>query len=577
MTTDSPLSSSPPTANIFFRPGDQARLDRLVRAVSEEASSVALVSDSDAVLDHYGRMLAEELRSTAKVAVEIYSPDSTDALMDRFNRILASMSVSEALKAQGSTAPARLLLVYDGRATGVREMQLLARLLKDFPGANTRVALLLHTHAEAGKKIDAFGKRMVRWDVQRPSPEEAQALLTTATAQGQGQEAQALLAYLGDQDEASRTMQETLRVLARADEALATPPPAFVAPNPSAASQTAAASTLAALTARAARPEPAFQEPAAAESPMQVDPALAAAALAAVQPKKRMPTILLVALVALAASAMLTIWQRLPDDSASETKAPAVVAGASPAAPPSASTAADAAPASGAPGASGASGAAGPAGAGPTPEPASPAGPASPMASTSPPASPSPSSAPSPASSVPQKGLVGPVPVPEDSDPAARLAAKVVPAAAPSPAPSASPKSVAASSAPAKSPGPSAAPAPSPTPAPAPAPAASVADRPATGNSLAEIKSIPAGFYVQHMSSGEREVVESFWRRNPSLRQARLVELTRIGADGPNFVLLSGPFSTINQARAFMNRPGLPKDMWVREASKIRPLLPPPR
>ncbi len=572
MTTDSPLSSSPPTANIFFRPGDQARLDRLVRAVSEEASSVALVSDSDAVLDHYGRMLAEELRSTAKVAVEIYSPDSTDALMDRFNRILASMSVSEALKAQGSTAPARLLLVYDGRATGVREMQLLARLLKDFPGANTRVALLLHAHAEAGKKIDAFGKRMVRWDVQRPSPEEAQALLTTATAQGQGQEAQALLAYLGDQDEASRTMQETLRVLARADEALATPPPpAFVAPNPSAASQTAAASTLAALTARAARPEPAFQESAAAESPMQVDPALAAAALAAVQPKKRMPTILLVALVALAASALLTIWQRLPDDSASETKAPAVLAGASPAAPPLAGTAPDAAPTPGTPGVPGA---ASPAGAGPTPEPASPAGPASPMASTSPPASPSPSSAPGPASSVPQKGLVGPVPVPEDADPATRLAAKVAPAAAPPPAPSASPKSVAASSAPAKSPAPSAAPAPSPTPAPA----ASAADRPATGNSpgnsLAEIKSIPAGFYVQHMSSGEREVVESFWRRNPSLRQARLVELTRIGADGPNFVLLSGPFSTINQARAFMNRPGLPKDMWVREASKIRPLLP---
>jgi hypothetical protein len=578
LTTDSPPSSSPPTANIFLRPGDQARLDRLVRAVSEEASSVALVSDSDAVLDHYGRMLAEELRSTAKVAVEIYSPDSTDALMDRFNRILASMSVSEALKAQGSTAPARLLLVYDGRATGVREMQLLARLLKDFPGANTRVALLLHAHAEAGKKIDAFGKRMVRWDVQRPSPEEAQALLTTATAQGQGQEAQALLAYLGDQDEASRTMQETLRVLARADEALATPPPvAPVTPNPSAASQAAAASTLAALTARNARPEPAFQEPVAAESSMQVDPALAAAALAAARPKKRMPTILLVALVALAASAALTFWQRLPDDTASKAKAPPVVAtGETSGAQTSASAAADAAPAPGTPGAPGASGAAGVISPAPTPQPAIPTGPLA-SVTTSPPASPSPSSAPAPAA--PTKGLVGPVPVPEDSDPAARLAAKVAPAAAPSPAPAPSPKSVAASTPPAKSPASSPAAAAPATSAPvaAPAPAAAAGGRAATANSPAEITSIPAGFYVQHMSSGEREVVEGFWRRNPSLRQARLVELTRIGAEGPNFVLLSGPFATINQARAFMNRPGLPKDMWVREASKIRPLLPPSR
>ncbi len=511
MTTESPTSSSPPTANIFLRPGDQTRLDRLVRAVSEEASSIALVSESDAVLDHYGRMLAEELRSVAKVAVEIYSPDSTDALMDRFNRILASMSVSEALKAQGSTAPARLLLVYDGRATGVREMQLLARLLKDFPGANTRVALLLRSHAEASKKIDAFGKRMVRWDVQRPSPEEAQALLTAATAQGQGQEAQALLAYIGDQDEASRTMQETLRVLARADEALATPPPpAPIASNPSPASQAAAASTLAALTARAARAEPALQNSTVAESPMQVDPALAAAALAAARPKKRMPTILVVALVALVASAALTFWQRLPDESASKAKVQSVVATGEPPplAPPPASAPADS-------GTLSATTPAAPTAAAPAPQPIA-----------EPP-------------SAPPKGLVGPVPVPEDSDPAARLAAKAAPVVTPSPAP-----------------------------------AAPAAGRPATANSPAEIKSIPAGFYVQHMSSGEREVVEGFWRRNPSLRQARLVELTRIGAEGPNFVLLSGPFPTINQARAFMNRPGLPKDMWVREASKIRPLLP---
>jgi hypothetical protein len=155
------------------------------------------------------------------------------------------------------------------------------------------------------------------------------------------------------------------------------------------------------------------------------------------------------------------------------------------------------------------------------------------------------------------KGLKGPVPVPEDADPAARLAAQssVSPSAAPAPAPPA----VAAT--------PQAAPSASVTPQ-RPVPAA------ATGNVPAELKSIPAGFYVQHMSSNERDVVEAFWRRNPSLRQARLVELTRIGAEGPNYVLLSGPFSNLTQARAFINRPGLPKDMWVREASKIRPLLP---
>jgi hypothetical protein len=476
-------------------------------------------------------MLAEELRSVAKVGVEIYSPDSTDALMDRFNRILASMSVSEALKAQGSTAPARLLLVYDGRATGVREMQLLARLLKDFPGANTRVALLLHSHAEAGKKIEAFGKRMVRWDVQRPSAEESEALLVSAVAQGQGPEAQALLDYIGDQDEASRTMQDTLRVLARADAALASPiSTATLTPTQPAAAATVPDMALAALTARASRPEPGFHEPRPIEAPMQVDPALAAAALAATQPKKRMPTILLVGLAALAASALLTVWQRLPSD---QTKAK----------PPPTVAAVDTSAS----------------------EPASPAtSTSSSVSEKEPPASQLQDVKPAPFTSTPGepiKGVTGPIPVPEDSDPATRLAAKAVSAAPPAPLPMIT----------APSPSPTA---PSSEVTPPVSTATASSARLASSSSPAEMKTIPAGFYVQHMSSGEREVVESFWRRNPSLRQARLIELTRIGAEGPNFVLLSGPFPTLTQARTFMSRPGLPKDMWVREASKIRPLLP---
>jgi hypothetical protein len=102
-------------------------------------------------------------------------------------------------------------------------------------------------------------------------------------------------------------------------------------------------------------------------------------------------------------------------------------------------------------------------------------------------------------------------------------------------------------------------------------------EAPTTVRSPKNPDAIPAGFYVQHKASGKRQVVERFLSNNPSLKQARIVELIRIGAEGPNFVLLSGPFVTLSQAWAFMKTPGLPKDMWVREASKIRPLLPPAR
>jgi hypothetical protein len=427
LTTEIPNLTLPPSADIFLRPSDEARLQHLVNAIAEDASSVALVSDSDALLDHYGRILADALRYTAKLAVEIYSPDSTDALIDRFNRILASMSVSEALMAQGSTAPARLLLVYDGRATGIREMQLLARLLKDFPGANTRVALLLHSHPEAGKKVEAFGKRMIRWDVQGPTAEEAQALRQRATVEGQLPEAEALLSYLGSQDEASRTLQETLQVLARAEEALAEPSPpqmptgsgaAARASSPlssasSKASALSAETTLSALSARSAslREEPVFQEVSAGTARLPVDPELAAAALSAAQPKRRMPAILWVGLVALAASALLTLWQHMDDATPARPEivsAPTEPKPEEPAPESSAPTAGT--PGTATPGASGLG---------------------EPSAAAQEPGGAAPGAAAAPTMPVPAKGLVGPLPVPEDADPASRLAAKAAPAAAP--------------------------------------------------------------------------------------------------------------------------------------------------
>ncbi|MGA1473229.1 MAG: hypothetical protein ACO326_08700, partial [Burkholderiaceae bacterium] len=316
------------TPDLFVRPDDKVRLDRMVRAVSDEQLSIAFISHSDALLDHYGRLFAEQLRRTSRLAVEIYSPDSTDALIDRFNRILASMSVSEALKTEGSMAPSRLLLVYDGRATGVREVQLLARLLKDFPGANTRVALLLHAHADAPKKVEAFGKRMVHWELSLPSTAEKQALLERAASQGSLPEAQAFLALLGEESNASQALQETLSVLARADEALGLSPGST---QSELAKRTAKTSTIAAVddvseTANEGLSFSATMAPlrkagsSSKEEPQlsgalddEPPPALAADARQPATAKKKFPAILVVGILALGASALLTLIQRLPE------------------------------------------------------------------------------------------------------------------------------------------------------------------------------------------------------------------------------------------------------------------------
>ncbi|MFZ9723834.1 MAG: hypothetical protein ACO3BJ_07520 [Burkholderiaceae bacterium] len=562
------------TPDLFVRPDDKVRLDRMVRAVSDEQLSIAFISHSDALLDHYGRLFAEQLRRTSRLAVEIYSPDSTDALIDRFNRILASMSVSEALKSEGSMAPSRLLLVYDGRATGVREVQLLARLLKDFPGANTRVALLLHAHADAPKKVEAFGKRMVHWELSLPSTAERQALLERAASQGSLPEAQAFLALLGEESNASQALQETLSVLARADEALGLSPGST---QSELAKRTAKTSAIAAVddvseTANESLSFSATMAPlrkagsSSKEEPQlsgalddEPHPALAADARQPAAAKKKFPAILVVGILALGASALLTLIQRLPEmGGESPAVAPAVVLQPPPVLNPPATTAVPETPSSASP-----EGAPTPSSNAPE-QPAAPppAAPEQPAVAAASPEAPAASTAPSPAAPVApatpagQRQFIvkGPLPERQETDPAVRLAPNTVNSAASTPPPS------------------------PPTARVAPTPAAPAAAAPSRGVARPEILTdLTAGFYVQHIASPSRGNVEVFWRSRPVLRQARLLELRRApGSQSPNFVLVSGPFESMEQAQRFMAQPGLPRDMWLREASKIRPLLPNP-
>ncbi|MGA1351144.1 MAG: hypothetical protein ACO31B_08405 [Burkholderiaceae bacterium] len=562
------------TPDLFVRPDDKVRLDRMVRAVSDEQLSIAFISHSDALLDHYGRLFAEQLRRTSRLAVEIYSPDSTDALIDRFNRILASMSVSEALKSEGSMAPSRLLLVYDGRATGVREVQLLARLLKDFPGANTRVALLLHAHADAPKKVEAFGKRMVHWELSLPSTAERQALLERAASQGSLPEAQAFLALLGEESNASQALQETLSVLARADEALGLSPGST---QSELAKRTAKTSAIAAVddvseTANESLSFSATMAPlrkagsSSKEEPQlsgalddEPHPALAADARQPAAAKKKFPAILVVGILALGASALLTLIQRLPEmGGESPAVAPAVVLQPPPVLNPPATTAVPETPSSASP-----EGAPTPSSNAPEPPAAPPpAAPEQPAVAAASPEAPAASTAPSPAAPVApatpagQRQFIvkGPLPERQETDPAVRLAPNTVNSAATTPPPS------------------------PPTARVAPTPAAPAAAAPSRGVARPEILTdLTAGFYVQHIASPSRGNVEVFWRSRPVLRQARLLELRRApGSQSPNFVLVSGPFESMEQAQRFMAQPGLPRDMWLREASKIRPLLPNP-
>jgi hypothetical protein len=100
-------------------------------------------------------------------------------------------------------------------------------------------------------------------------------------------------------------------------------------------------------------------------------------------------------------------------------------------------------------------------------------------------------------------------------------------------------------------------------------------DRSLRVNSLGLISAdMQAGFYVQHIASPSIGNVLVFKRSRSALQNASIYVLTRSpGSTTLNFILASGPFESMEEAQTFMRTEGLPRDMWLREASKLRPLL----
>ena len=206
--------------DLYFRPFDKARLDRLTEAIVQEKLSAALLSESEGLLDHYGRILVQRLRERNGINVEVYYPNSTEALITRFNKILENISVDAATKTLDSNAPQRVLVAFDSHATGLREVQLMARLVRDFPGANTRIILLLdkRSSTQVEKKVEAFGNKIVRWDISTPTQREASVLLSESELTGMEPEVRQALENVGVSLDAKLALAASNRAINKAEE-----------------------------------------------------------------------------------------------------------------------------------------------------------------------------------------------------------------------------------------------------------------------------------------------------------------------------------------------------------------------
>jgi len=172
-------------APLLFRAADLLRLEGVVAAVTQDGMSLALLSRHEAILDHYGKILVERLRAVApEIGIEIYFPASAEALLARFNAALSDYTVQQAMEANVPIAPPKIWIVHDASALPDHEIQLLARLVQHFPGANIRVVMLLPQGSKKQKLLISFGRRILNWEIDPPTPEQADNMLAQAQVQG---------------------------------------------------------------------------------------------------------------------------------------------------------------------------------------------------------------------------------------------------------------------------------------------------------------------------------------------------------------------------------------------------------
>lgn len=194
---------------LFLREADSALCDSFCERIVKDGLNLAIVGANDAIVDHYCSLLVKRLRMLPDVRLEVYTTTNTEALLDSFNTILASLSTEEARGGRTTSAPLRILIASDADQINPAQGRLLARLVGNFPGANTQI-ILLQTESGDDNPMSILGNRLLHWLVPMPSFDEAKKFLEIARHKGREPDATILLNKINPLLLQERSRQSTL-------------------------------------------------------------------------------------------------------------------------------------------------------------------------------------------------------------------------------------------------------------------------------------------------------------------------------------------------------------------------------
>ena len=196
---DLPSSVPAELSDFFFDPEDRLQMDNCITGLTRDGLNLAVMSSHAAALEHYGALLIARLRKfTPTSKIEVYFPASPDDLLARFNQALANQSLAQAMQGRKNILATQFWVLNNAASLPEHELNLIASLVQNFPGANIRLILFLDTSRKQNQALDSFGKNVLRWDIALPNAEQKEDLLAQAKGTAQLKAVRAFLNRLSN-------------------------------------------------------------------------------------------------------------------------------------------------------------------------------------------------------------------------------------------------------------------------------------------------------------------------------------------------------------------------------------------
>ena len=170
----------------FYRVTDRLQMESCLTALAQDSKSVVIYSQSSELLDYYGAAFVRRIKQKLTHSqVEIFMPRDTEAMLERFNKLLNALSLDIATASRMGNSPEKVWVVYDANALGAHELQLLTRLVQQFPGAGVSIVLMFSSETTQNDDVTRPNKQFVSWGLDLPTSEQKLTAIQQARKNGQ--------------------------------------------------------------------------------------------------------------------------------------------------------------------------------------------------------------------------------------------------------------------------------------------------------------------------------------------------------------------------------------------------------